>query len=314
MIELNLKGLENNNYLLFNPIVLEIERKHRGVGVSLGIDFVTLKFSYHTVSLGQSKEVTQVISLNNSKAKIRIEEAIKSIITPPTITNNSGGQEGAYLIHIKATLHSDRNITKAIFRSFIYGASGLSNLKHKTNLYFSDGAVLTGSDVVPIFPNFTTYQTKLQDNNLINEYIFEGINVQLGNKCKMHKKIRFRNKYGGVNFWIFNSFEISSNQKGYSNYTDNLTDGVYSDAGKSELTITLHSRARKELRKYIEGVIGSHDIQIEDLTEVNSWENQNVKGLGSGDWMPLLFSSCNIIESDKMYIDIQLVLKTYADK
>lgn len=293
-------GLERDYYLMFNPILVEIKTPlilaHQKSNVT---GLASVKLSH------EGKEIDLRVTLVNGKAIIRIDEAIQSIITPPKLQQNGMSQEGLYRVQVSVSA-TIRNVAyaRAFNKYFVYGGSDFSSVKHTTNNYVVLG--LTSVNV-PFFEGYLNYVYSVYQGVLRPSLIrdISGVKVNLSNNCDMITELQYRNRLGGVNLWVFNNYKIKPKGKSTS-YTNPINDYKYQERGKLGYDITLHSKADKRLRNYIENVIASQEIRIRGL-DIDDFDNRDVKP-NNKEWLNLTYESLSITETHKQYMDIELKL------
>lgn len=311
---LEVTGLERDYYLIFNPILVEIKTPLSLVQLgSNKTGLASIKLSH------EGKEIDLRVTLVNGKAIIRVDEAIQSIITPPKLQQNGMNQEGLYRVQVSvsATIGSVVH-ARAFSKYFVYGGSDFSSVKHTTNNYVSSGLT---SVKYPFFKGYTNYVYAVVGGNIIPFIVREGlvggdgdtatlrgydsININLSNNCDMITELQYRNRSGGVNLWVFNNYTIKPKGKNTS-YTNPINDFKYQERGELGYDITLHSKADKRLRNYIENVIASQEIRIRGLN-IDDFDNAEVKP-NNKEWLNLTYESLSITETHKQYMDIELKL------
>ena len=297
-------GLENDYYLMFNPILV-------GIAVpsfigSEGNENITgranIKLTYN--SLVFELNVTSI----NGRALIRIDEAIQSIITAPKLQQSGMAQEGVYRIKIDITATSGEGVfTETINKYFVYGGSDFSKVKHTTNNFVTQGQGLT-SNKVPLFEGYPNYVYALVNDTLRPSFIRQGANsikVRLTDRCEMITELQYRNRSGGVNLWVFNNYSIKPNGSN-EKYTNPINDFEEQERGSLGYDIVLHSKADKRLRNYIENIIGSQEIRIKGL-DIDTFDNNEVRP-NAKEWLNLKFDSLNVTETHDKYMEIELKL------
>lgn len=307
-------GLENDYYLMFNPILVNISSNYFGaLDKSIATGLARVKLSHKGLTIELS------VTMINGGGLIRIDEAIQSIITPPELQQNGMAQEGLYRVQVDVSVTSNGVVnTKAFNKYFVYGGSDFSKLKHTTNNYISSGLT---SVKYPFFKGYTNYVYAVVGGNIIPFIVREGlvggdgdtatlrgydsINVNLSNNCDMITELQYRNRSGGVNLWVFNNYTIKPKGKNTS-YTNPINDFKYQERGELGYDITLHSKADKRLRNYIENVIASQEIRIRGL-DIDDFDNRDVKP-NNKEWLNLTYESLSITETHKQYMDIELKL------
>lgn len=297
---IEVSGLERDYYLMFNPILIEIKTPLSLVQQNSNrTGLASVKLSH------EGKEIDLRVTIVNGKAIIRIDEAIQSIITPPKLQQNGMNQEGLYRVQVSVSATIGGVVhARAFSKYFVYGGSDFSSVKHTTNNYISSG--LTSVNV-PFFEGYLNYVYSVYQGILRPSLIrdISGVKVNLSNNCDMITELQYRNRLGGVNLWVFNNYTIKPKGKNTS-YTNPINDFKYQERGELGYDITLHSKADKRIRNYIENVIASQEIRIRGL-DIDDFDNRDVKP-NNKEWLNLNYESLSITETHKQYMDIELKL------
>lgn len=289
------EGLERDFLLLFNPIIVSVTNTS-----SISVESVLVKLEF------EGLEFNLINTFSRGQTKIRIDKAIMSIISAPKLQEHGFNQEGVYRIKLTFTALGVISESVSFTRNFIYGGSDFSKLKHSTNNSLIGPATTLHQ---PFFKGYPNYYYNPSNNALSLLPILvtqdNSVPVHLSNNCDMRVELQYRNRLGGVNYWVFNNYTIKPSGKN-EKYSNPLNDFEYQERGDLKYDITLFSKCDKSLRPYIESVIGTLEVRARGLT-VDNHDNLYVTG-NSTEWVNLNYESLNITETHSRFIEIELKL------
>ena len=193
----SLFGLDNNNYLINNEIVVLLNQLEN-------IKYVEINF---TNNYNSKVGKVRLYPIQN-QINYDISKAVKSLFDLPNFDTEKNINE--IEIEFKKVPITGTGTTQTITKYFIRGGV----FDRSKNNFVADGynINLNTFGATPFFENqYNDYKDYVIQGGIINFYlIFKSITLDHGCKGKM---VRFLNQFGGYSYWYFHAFKIDNNSK-----------------------------------------------------------------------------------------------------
>lgn len=193
-----ISGLNNNRYLINNPIWVEIT----GAGAK-----VTLTFTSFSQEVGEQNYFFTFYTLNG-RTIFDLSEIIKSLMPEPNHPQNpiAGSFISGNSLNVGLTFQSgasSQTLPKMFFRG---GRDSMG-----TNIFLTANSVLKESEKIPVWQGFPSAKYSLNSNNQV---IYS--NILANNEIERRKVVtcnpvflRFLNSKGGYSYWLFEEWEMN---------------------------------------------------------------------------------------------------------
>lgn len=244
---INIVGLNGNNFLINNDIILEINAVEP-------VDFYRISFSNLS---NQKSTLPFIVYPIDNKCTVNIAPIVKSLFSNVTESN-----QNFIIIEIQGG-----GQTTSVVKNFIRG--GKRN--QLTNQTVPSNSVLRSSVRLPIWDGYQTMEYFADGNGLIKTRTIDEVPL-VQKEYKRVKScdplyIRFLNSKGGYSNWLFEDWEEQQNSKGLGGYNGVLK---MQDLGsETDFSIVAKYKVDAEYIVILQDLIDSPEIyaNINGLTE-----------------------------------------------
>lgn len=244
---INIVGLNGNNFLINNDIILEINAVEP-------VDFYRISFSNLS---NQKSTLPFIVYPIDNKCTVNIAPIVKSLFSNVTESN-----QNFIIIEIQGG-----GQTTSVVKNFIRG--GKRN--QLTNQTVPSNSVLRSSARLPIWDGYQTMEYFADGNGLIKTRTIDELTLAQ----KEYKRVkscdplylRFLNSKGGYSNWLFEDWEEQQNSKGLGGYNGVLK---MQDLGsETDFSIVAKYKVDAEYIGILQDLIDSPEIyaNINGLTE-----------------------------------------------
>jgi len=256
------QGLNNNRYLVNNPIWVDIT----GAGAKVQLNFTSLAeelanynvFTYYTFGGGTQIDVSEIV-----KALFPEPNHPTGLINGQVVPGNA----------INQTLTFTSGSSSSSFpKTFIRGGNDTMS----TNQFLQANSVLKESEKIPVWQGYPSAKYQLNSNNQVVFY-----NILANAEIDRRKVVtcepvflRFRNSRGGYSFWLFEEWEMSEKTK----QTERIDRrGNPLDLGlDTEWELSTKTRVEREYNATLSALLKSPEVYAYNLGDV-------LNSRGSGD-------------------------------